>query len=71
MVFQKNKRKSLQGRFKKGYTRHNKGKKRAGVINSDTSKLYVRLTKERYELVEREKKKAKLCSQTFAAEAVG
>ena len=53
MVFQKNKTKSLQGRFKKGYTRHNKGNKKAGVIISDTSKPYVRLTKERYELVEK------------------
>lgn len=52
MVFQKNNGKSSQGKFKKGYTPYNKGEKMPAVINNDTSKPYVRLTKERHELLE-------------------
>lgn len=53
MVFQKNNGKKLQGRFQKGYMPHNKGEKIAGVLNSENSKPYVRLTKDRHELVDK------------------
>lgn len=52
MVFQKGNGKSSQVRFKKGYTPYNKGGKMPAAIDSDTSKPYVRLTKEKHELVQ-------------------
>lgn len=52
MVFQKKQRKGLQGRFKKGFIPYNKGIKTPEVTNTDTSKPYVRLPKERHDLIE-------------------